>query len=203
MAAAVYSVPQADIPADELEAARYLGYKRSAPPDAAVSAMIHDACARLHDVLRPQAVYDEYALSVSAEEGIAFADVRLRSVDLGRNLGGCGRVVLFAATVGAQVDAQIRRAQQFGAGAEAAVMQACGAMFAEAFVDMLNKKVAADAAARGMKAHPRYSPGYGDVPLSVQRDFFRLLPCGKIGLTLMDTLVMAPEKSVTAFVGLE
>ena len=41
----------------------------------------------------------------------------------------------------------------------------------------------------------------GNVELSVQKEFFRLLPCTRIGLTLMDTLIMSPEKSVTAFIG--
>ena len=50
---------------------------------------------------------------------------------------------------------------------------------------------------------PRFSPGYGDVSLEVQKDFFRLLPCQRIGLTLMDTLIMSPEKSVTAFIGIK
>ena len=40
--------------------------------------------------------------------------------------------------------------------------------------------------------------------LEVQRHFFSLLPCTqRIGLTLTDSLVMAPEKSVTAFIGME
>ena len=70
------------------------------------------------------------------------------------------------------------------------------------FVDFLNEKINEEAVAAGKKARPRFSPGYGDVDLAVQKDFFRLLPCTRIGLTLMDTLIMSPEKSVTAFVGI-
>ena len=79
-------------------------------------------------------------------------------------------------------------------------MQACGAMFVESFVDSFNEKINRDYQG---KTKPRFSPGYGDVPLTVQKDFFRLLPCQKIGLTLMDNLIMAPEKSVTAFIGIK
>ena len=50
---------------------------------------------------------------------------------------------------------------------------------------------------------PRFSPGYGDLPLSLQRDIFRVLDCPrKIGLTLNESLLMSPSKSVTAIVGL-
>ena len=50
---------------------------------------------------------------------------------------------------------------------------------------------------------PRFSPGYGDLPLDIQRSVFRFLePEIKIGLTLSESLIMCPSKSVTAFVGI-
>ena len=50
---------------------------------------------------------------------------------------------------------------------------------------------------------PRFSAGYGDLSLSVQKDIFSVLDCArKIGLTLNDSLIMSPSKSVTAVVGI-
>ncbi len=132
---------------------------------------------------------------------ISFADVTLHSKDLSTNLESCSKVALLAATIGPQVDALIRRHSSLDP-VYASILQATGAMFIEELVDLTNSEIKKIAAAQGLKTKPRYSPGYGDVPLQVQKDFFRLLPCTRIGLTLMDTLIMAPEKSVTAFVGL-
>ncbi len=132
---------------------------------------------------------------------LRFADVTLQSRDLGRNLEGCSQVALLAATIGPQVDALIRRHSSLDP-VYASILQATGAMYIEELVDLVNSEIKKIAAAQGLKTKPRYSPGYGDVPLQVQKDFFRLLPCTRIGLTLMDTLIMAPEKSVTAFVGI-
>ena len=54
----------------------------------------------------------------------------------------------------------------------------------------------------GLILTPRFSPGYGDIPLSVQTDLFRVLDCPRrIGLTLTSSLLMSPAKSVTAFIG--
>ncbi len=133
---------------------------------------------------------------------IRFADLSFNSKNLGINLKNCTKVILFGATIGPLVDQTIRKAQNFGS-AQAAVYQATGAMFAEKLTELLNQKIKTDYEKKGFKAHPRYSPGYGDISLQMQRDFFRLLPLEKIGLTLMDSLIMAPEKSVTAFIGLE
>ena len=49
----------------------------------------------------------------------------------------------------------------------------------------------------------RYSPGYGDLPLTLQPRLLALLDAErKIGLTLTDTCLMTPRKSVTALFGL-
>ena len=183
------------------EVARYVGYSRLQVPDEAVSRMMREACEAMHPLLSPRCVYDRYPLMMEGCR-ICFADVDISSKDLSRNLSGCSELVLFAATIGSPVDSLIRRTQARDK-ALAAVMQAAGAMFIESFVDDFNRMVKEEAAAAGRRTHPRYSPGYGDVPLSVQKHFFSLLQCYKINLTLMDTLIMAPEKSVTAFIGLE
>ena len=57
--------------------------------------------------------------------------------------------------------------------------------------------------AEGIHFTDRFSPGYGDLPLDVQKNIFPLLDCErKIGLTLNESLIMSPSKSVTAFVGM-
>ena len=49
---------------------------------------------------------------------------------------------------------------------------------------------------------PRFSPGYGDLSLEVQKEIFSLLDCPrKIGVSLGDSLLMTPSKSVTAIIG--
>lgn len=192
-----------DFSPDFKEVARYLGYRRAAPPEADVSALMEKAAGEMQAVMKAQAVFEIYDLSVisAGSTTVSFADVTLNSRDLGRNLAGCSQVALLAATIGPQVDALIRRHSSLDP-VYASILQATGAMFIEELVDLTNSEIKKIAAAQGLKTKPRYSPGYGDVSLQVQKDFFRLLPCTRIGLTLMDTLIMAPEKSVTAFVGL-
>ena len=192
------------------ETARYLGYSKFVSPDQDVSELLEKAAREMQAVMKAQTVFEIYDLSVvecprsgciETTAELKFADLTLHSQDLGRNLAGCSQVALLAATIGPQVDALIRRHSSTDP-VYASILQATGAMFIEEVVDLVNTEIKKIAEAQGLKTKPRYSPGYGDVPLDVQKDFFRLLPCTRIGLTLMDTLIMAPEKSVTAFVGL-
>ena len=192
---------------DYSETARYLGYQKLNVPDEQISKMIEVAASELFEIIKPQAVFERFDLQVeyNEEQGlgkVCFSDVTIMSKDLARNLNGCNQVVLFAATLGAQCDQQIHR-WQIKDPAKAAVLQASGAMYIEKCVDLLNEKIRLEAEALGQKVRPRYSPGYGDLSLEVQKDFFRLLPCQRIGLSLMDTLIMSPEKSVTAFIGIK
>ena len=134
---------------------------------------------------------------------VSFLKNRAKRKYLAKNLAGCSRVILIASTIGPMADNLIRRFTKLDA-ARAAIMQAAGAMFIESYLDQLNAQLEREAAEQGFKLHSRFSPGYGDVSLEVQRHFFSLLPCTqRIGLTLTDSLVMAPEKSVTAFIGME
>ncbi|MCR4580710.1 MAG: hypothetical protein K5681_10235 [Treponema sp.] len=197
---------KANFTPDMSETARYLGYRRSTAPDANIGELMEKAAREMQAVMKPQAVFEIFDLTIEGASGeggmeISFADLTLHSRDLGANLKGCSKVALLAATIGPQVDALIRRNSSLDP-VYASILQASGAMFIEEVVDLVNAEIKKIAAAEGLKTRPRYSPGYGDVSLQVQKDFFRLLPCTRIGLTLMDTLIMAPEKSVTAFVGL-
>ncbi len=187
------------------EAARYLGYRRSSVPDSVVTELLEESIKEMHEVISPAAVYEDFPLVIkkNAEDEkpvFCFGDVEIASSSLYDNLKDCSHVTIFAATVGPKVDALIRKYQLI-APAKASVMQACGAMYIEQVVNLLNDSIKARKDKDGFTCRPRYSPGYGDVPLQVQKHFFRLLPCQRIGLTLMDSLIMAPEKSVTAFVG--
>lgn len=79
------------------------------------------------------------------------------------------------------------------------MLQAVGAERIEslcnAFVQMLRDE--------GMHMRPRFSPGYGDLPLAAQKEIFRALDCARhIGLSLNDSMLMSPSKSVTAIIGL-
>ncbi|MBQ9859080.1 MAG: Vitamin B12 dependent methionine synthase activation subunit [Clostridia bacterium] len=116
------------------------------------------------------------------------------SASLSAALAGCERAVVFAATLGVELDRLVAKYGRLSP-AKAMLLQAIGAERIEALCDTF-------CAALGGTTR-RFSPGYGDLPLSCQRQVFDLLDCSRrIGLSLTDSLLMTPTKSVTAFVGL-
>ena len=116
---------------------------------------------------------------------------------------GCGGVLVFGATVGAEMDRLILKYSHLEP-SKALIMQALGAERIESLCDAFCRETAQELTRQGKTLLPRVSPGYGDIPLTMQKELFALLDCPrKIGLTLSNQLIMSPSKSVTALAGIK
>ena len=200
-----------DLKIDKNEIFRYLGYPLSKINELTESSiemqMIQESILMMKKNIQPQGVYQKFLITSSEKEKseniIKFADASIQSKDLAKNLSNCESVIIFAITIGSGADLLIKKYSKINP-ALASILQATGSMLVESYADKLNELINNEAKQIGYKTHPSFSSGYGDLSLSTQNIFFRLLNCTqKIGLTLMDSFIMAPEKSITAFIGLE
>ena len=186
---------------DRAEALRYLGY-RGAEPDDAVAESLARCAAEMQRAVQPKSIYRAFDLTHTAEGELAIAGVTIRSANLARNLQGCTGVYLMAATLGVGADRLIARASAVRM-SDAVIYQAVAAAMIETYCDTLNDAIRREAAEKGLYCRPRFSPGYGDFSIEHQRDLSRLLDTPrKIGLTVTESLLLAPIKSVTAVIGL-
>ena len=147
-------------------------------------------------VLNGQLCYAEVPVYTGQLDFGAFS---VCSEHLAKNLQGCSKVLLLAATAGVGIDRLIEKYGRI-APSKALMFQAIGAELVEAVCDTFSKEYEAE---HNCRLRPRFSPGYGDLALETQKDIFAVLePARRIGLTLNDSLLMSPSKSVTAFVGI-
>jgi hypothetical protein len=131
---------------------------------------------------------------------ISFASPK--SKNLAKNLSGCDEAVVFASTVGIEIDRLIKRYEKADM-SKAVWLQAIGAERIETLCNMFCKDIENEEIKNGKFTKPRFSAGYGDLDLSLQKDIFRALNCSKlIGISLAESLIMSPSKSVTAIMGL-
>ena len=142
-------------------------------------------------------------LAVSHLEGLVDLEfARSESDDLAKHLEGCDKAVLFAATVGLEIDRMIARFSH-SSPAKALILGAIGSERIESLCDLFCADIKEQTKREGKYTRPRFSPGYGDLPLLMQRDIFKVLDCPrKIGLSLNESMLMSPSKSVTAFIGI-
>ena len=121
---------------------------------------------------------------------------------LSKRLLGCDYAVVFAATVGLEIDRLMAKYANTAV-TKTLFLQAIGAERIESLCEAFCADVKTQAEEKGYFARPRFSAGYGDFPLEKQTELFALLDCGrKIGVSLTDSLLMTPTKSVTAVIGL-
>lgn len=174
---------------------RYAGVKAA---DEKTCDLLNSVLAEAEGAFIYKVCYMELDLCVS--EGISdFGLFKIESHDLAKNLHGCKRVILFAATVGIGIDRLISKYSRTSP-AKALLLQALGTERVEALCDLFCEDMKEE---YGAELCPRFSIGYGDTDLSRQRDILNILDAGrKIGISLNESMLMSPTKSVTAFIGI-
>ena len=197
-------MPQPQITEEEIkqsEVLRYLGY-RGQRADEAITEQIRECIHEMLRVIQPRCVYRRFPLTFLEEDTMEAGGLVLKSRNLSTNLRGCREVIYFAATLGNGVDRLMTRFGRLNI-TKAAILQAVGAAAMEACCDQCQRSLEGDLQAEHLFLRPRFSPGYGDLSLTYQAEFLRVLEATKkIGIVLSEGGVMIPEKSVTAVMGL-
>lgn len=184
---------------NDREILRYMGHKGQEVPDN-LTELIASCKRELEQTAAPKAVWREFPLHICGHV-VDMGCLETQSRSLERNLRDCEKVFLFGATLGSQVDVLLHR---YGAlqMSKAVVLQAASVAMLETFCDEKNEELREACHREGWYLRPRFSPGYGDFPLECQAQLVPALELGKrIGVTLTDSLLMAPSKSVTAVIG--
>ena len=125
------------------------------------------------------------------------APIAARSTWMRTRLRGV-EVVFLCGTIGAEFDAWQRRLSVTSA-ADALLSQQIGLDAVEKVMDELESKAKAEVEGEGRKLLPRKSPGYGDLPIELSRTILNELDAPrKIGVSITDSNLLVPSKSVTA-----
>ena len=181
------------------EPLRYLGVRGE--PGPALLAELSAVADQLTRSVTPRYTWRVFPLSFP-EEGPALegSGLTLTGTLAGRMLADCSQAVLLACTLGAGFESLLR-AEQARSMARAAMLDACGSVWVEAGCDAAEEEISARFP--GLYRTDRFSPGYGDLPLVLQRDICALLDAQKrLGVQVTDCFLMNPSKSVTAVIGL-
>lgn len=184
--------PELPLELDRAQALRYMGCFTE--PDEATAALLQKAETALRGAAQPRAVWLECALR----------DLPLENTghDLGRHLRDCEKAVLLAVTLGAGADRLLQRLSATDMPLAVAA-DAAASTLTEQVCDAIERSLRQEYAAKNLFITGRYSPGYGDCPLSLQSVFAACLDTArKIGLTVGSSGLLLPRKSVTAILGI-
>lgn len=181
------------------EALSYLGVRGSAPED--LRRQTSAIAQKLTSVISPRFVYHVFSLK-AADGGIHVPECGLTLPGHTANtlLAHCKQAALLACTLGAEFDAMLRTAQARDM-AQAVILDACGSAWVESGCNAVEQELSARFPGKFLT--DRFSPGYGDLPLTLQPDICGILDTEKhVGIHVSDSCLMNPTKSVTAVIGL-
>ncbi len=186
---------------DKAETLRYLGYAGQ-PIDRELDGLVDACISECEHIAKGLFIYKAFDIT-ERPDGVFIpgAELVLPGGGIRRHLQGCRRAVFLAATLGAPTDNRIRILQKTEM-TKAVILDACAAACIESVCDEACDEIGALAEKEGLFATGRFSPGYDDLPLTLQKPLTDLLQTGKrIGLTVSGSGILLPRKSVTAIVG--
>lgn len=185
---------------DQKEALRYLSYTNVCV-DELTKNLLDTAESELLKILKPKYTYRVLPLAFY-DNGVSIVGTTLTLTgdDIRAHLNGCHSAVLLCATLSFEADAYIRTAQVENL-AKALVSDALLNAAIEQVCDLAEEQIKSSLPYNNYTT--RFSPGYGDLPLSIQKDFISTLDAGrKIGVYLNRSDLMSPLKTVTAVIGI-
>ncbi len=177
-------VPQKDI-------LLYSGCRNCEDPK--LRALCNECLEELASAINLKAVYAE--VSVNFEGNFAdFGFYKAESKSLKTFLSGCNKAYIFAATIGIGADRIINKYSTLSP-SKAVITDGCATAAIECWCDYLCREVFR------VPDQERFSPGYGDLPLDMQPKILSYLSTSlNIGLSMTDSMLLTPTKSVTAIV---
>ena len=164
--------------------------------------LITDACQDARLLADPRGSYEIYDYDCQAQRVDAEPPFVIEGSKIGQHLQGCDKVILLAATVGDGIEEEVTKRFQDGKYAESVLLDAAATTAVEQIGDGIEKMLAPKVAAKGYQMKWRFSPGYGDWPLTQQPELIRLSKAASIGVGLSSSLMLVPRKSITAIIGL-
>ncbi len=186
---------------DKDEVLRYLGY-RDQPLSAELNDLIADLIAEASVLARPNYTYKKFPIELTENQvNLLNTNYQLVGSDIVQHLKDSCCCVIMATTIGNMIEQRINYYNKFDL-TKALILDACATTAVESYTDQVQELIRLEALALGYGITFRYSPGYGDLPISTQQFIARLLETEKkIGLTVTADNVLLPRKSVTAIIG--
>jgi hypothetical protein len=179
-----------------------LGYRSATQVPAKTGRLLDEVLEAARPRIAPRAVCAAFDVARTGDGSVVIgARLRTASRSLGERLDGCGRAVLFAATIGPALEEWVRTLDGEGEITRALLADAVGSSAAIALGTAFESAVVGEFRDLGLLPTKRYAPGYGDFELECQAPLMQMVEAHRIGIALTEDHLMLPGKSISGVVG--
>lgn len=183
---------------DEKETRRYAGLARS---EDFPTKLISEACLEVQSLAKPMGIYEIYPYQSKQAVIAAPEPLGLTGEVIKKHLAGAEKVAILAVTIGNHLEQAIAGHFEKGEYTSALLLDAAATTAVEMVADQLNELIDQQAARLGYRTTWRFSPGYGNWDITAQSAIIKLAGAEQIGITVTETSMMSPRKSVSAVIG--
>lgn len=190
----LYMVNNNDLKIKIKDVLRYLRVKEN---DNTMRRLLEECSTCVYECASPKAVFAKVDIKIKRGT-VDFGFMKVKSESLSMHLSECDEAYIIATTLGVGIDRLFEKYNRI-LQTKAAVCDATASALIESFCDYVNESVV-----ENREAVMRFSPGYGDFDLKHQKEILDYLDANKkIGITLTDSYMMVPSKSITAIIGIK
>ena len=187
---------------DKKEVLRYLHHK-SDILDKNLDQMIDELIQETKELSRPRFIYNIFTLKKDNEIFLNGTNLTFNSSDIKKHLLYSDKCAVMCATLGNEIEMRINYYSKIEL-LKSIILDACASTYIEALCDEVDKELDKKAKSEGLYITSRYSPGYGDFDISIQKELLNIIEASKkIGVTVTDSFIMLPRKSVSAIIGFQ
>lgn len=185
---------------NEAEMKRYAGM----PPksEAIPASEIRSAANEARALTEPRGIWQIYSYLPESGTILGTPPMTLQGSHIRRHLSKSYSVAVFAVTAGDAIGQASDEHFAKGEYTRGLLLAGAAAAITEQLADQVNDLIRREAARSGQKTAWRYSPGYGDWPVTQQAELVRLIGAEQIGVSVNSHSMLMPRKTVTAIIGL-
>ena len=205
--AQIVDLLRVNIPIPEKQVLRRLGY----PPgfdkvQGDMKLLVQHAFDIAPELMHPKVALRILDIDTCDEQKVTFKEnpIVIENDKVAKMLRNASKGVFFMVTIGFMLEREMQKMISKGDMTEGMALDAIGSETTDAVADYLHHELLTQLAeSNGFKITPRFSPGYGEWSLGIQKDILALCNGKAIGISLSDSCLMHPRKSVSAVLGLE
>lgn len=187
---------------DKNEVLRYLGYRGQEVTKELIKD-VEETIKESKELVNVKYVYREFNI-VKENDAIFLlgTNLILKGKDIFNLLNNSDKCIVMAATIGSDIERKIKLYSKYNL-TKALILDSCATTAIEEVCDNLQETISKGILKGEEKFTFRYSPGYGDLALNIQKEIISILDCERrIGLKVSSEMVLFPRKSVTAIIGI-
>ncbi len=165
------------------------------------SHLLDQACTEAYLLAQPKASWQVYSYNASKATIMAPKPLILQSPKIIHYLSQAVQIAVITLTIGPKLEKKVNEYFTQGEYTSGLLLDAAGTAAVEVAADQVCDFIKNQAYQQGYLVLPRFSPGYGQWDITVQPLILDLANGHEIDVTVTESCMLLPRKSITAVIG--